>query len=92
MQVGMESSMQQIKGRVLPGPWLNYKIGQAGQEETKAFKTGTSGVWNMNNFKFSGKIEVCSVNLDARLAAAAGVYLQQQLPALRKGLSGLRRF
>jgi hypothetical protein len=46
----------------------------------------------MNNFKFSGKIEVCSVNLDARLAAAAGVYLQQQLPALRKGLSGLRRF
>ena len=56
--------MQQIKGRVLPGPWLNYKTGRAGQEETKAFKTGTSGVWNMNNFKFSGKIEV---------------YLQQQL-------------
>lgn len=53
MKVELGSSMQQIKARVLPGPWLSYRQGRTGREETKTFNTGTSGTWNMNNFKFS---------------------------------------
>jgi hypothetical protein len=55
MKVELGSSMQQIKARVLPGPWLSYRQGRPGREETKTFNTGTSGTWNMNNFKFSSK-------------------------------------
>lgn len=55
MKVELGSKMQEIKARVLPGPWLSYKQGRAGREETKSFNTGTSGTWNMNAFKFAGK-------------------------------------
>lgn len=53
LKVELDSSMQQIKVRVLPGPWLSYRQGRAGQEETRSFNTGTSGTWNMTGFKFS---------------------------------------
>jgi hypothetical protein len=55
MKVELGSSMQEIKARVLPGPWLNYRQGRTGKEETQTFYTGTSGTWNMNHFKFSSK-------------------------------------
>lgn len=53
MKVELDSSMQQIKARVLPGPWLSYRQGRAGREDTRSFNTGTSGTWNMTGFKFS---------------------------------------
>jgi hypothetical protein len=63
MQVDLDSDMQQIKARVLPGPWLSYRQGRAGREEMRSFNTGTSGCWNMTGFKFSSEsldVSVCT--------------------------------
>lgn len=56
MQVDLGSSMTRANARVLPGPWLSYKEAHTGQ--VKALNTGTQGQWNMNRYKFSGRIRL----------------------------------
>lgn len=79
MNVQVDSRMQQIKARVLPGPWLKYRQGPAGREETRAYRTGVSGVWNMNNLKFSSELHGLLVGLRGLFGwSRAGCFVPQR--------------
>lgn len=55
-QLQLDRNMQQVQGRILPGPWLSYQQGGGpGLGQMRAINTGTTGKWNMEGKKFSSK-------------------------------------